>query len=126
MDRDRSGFHRNRLEGGLLALSVALLLALPLLVNLQGCGRTSSSGYCPVGSTMCQCDPAGACTWCGNTLCDGKETCKTCPGDCGSCNPACGDGKCDPGETCSSCSADCGKCPKACGDGKCDPKANES
>ena len=125
MDMNHAPPSRFRLEGGLLTLAVGLLLAMPLIVNLQGCGRTQLNGGCPAGNTQCQCDPQGVCSWCGNTLCDGQETCLTCPGDCGKCTSACGDGTCDAGETCKDCSADCGKCPTACGDGKCDPKANE-
>ncbi len=52
---------------------------------------------------------------CGDALCNGTETCSTCPGDCGACCP---NGACDNGETCSTCAADCGACP-VCGDTKC-------
>ena len=45
---------------------------------------------------------------CGNGTCNGKETCKTCPADCGVCPPVCGDGKCQAPETCSTCAKDCG------------------
>ena len=41
---------------------------------------------------------------CGDGLCDGGESCATCPSDCGAC--VCGDGTCSAGE-CSSCPADC-------------------
>ncbi|MBM4352741.1 MAG: hypothetical protein FJ109_02940 [Deltaproteobacteria bacterium] len=58
---------------------------------------------------------AGAAPKCGDALCNGTETCSTCPGDCGACCP---NGKNDFGETCSTCAADCGACP-VCGDGKC-------
>ena len=127
MNETHSGPSRShrRMERGLMTFAVMALLLLPAALYLHGCGRTTMSGYCPAGSTMCECDVAGDCTWCGNLLCDGQESCTTCPGDCGKCNAACGDGTCDPGETCSSCSADCGKCPDKCGDGKCDKAAGE-
>lgn len=49
---------------------------------------------------------------CGNGLCDGFETCTSCPSDCKPC-PRCGDGSCNGVETCLSCSRDCGTCPNA-------------
>ncbi len=51
---------------------------------------------------------------CGDSLCEGPETCDLCP-ECGPC-PFCGDGSCNGGESCATCS-DCGPCP--CGDGFC-------
>ncbi len=61
-------------------------------------------------------------SFCGNSYCDGTETCSSCEDDCGPCPPTCGDGTCDVsvGETCYNCQSDCGLC---CGDGVCD--ANE-
>jgi beta propeller repeat protein len=56
---------------------------------------------------------------CGDGLCNGTETCSSCPADCGVCPPACGDGTCNGTETCSSCPQDCGACPPVCGDGTC-------
>ena len=82
---------------------------------------------------------------CGDTLCNGEETCNTCEQDCGRCASVCGDGicstdefqsgsciidcgeppaycgdeTCDPGESCVTCIADCGHCPPECGDGEC-------
>jgi hypothetical protein len=59
---------------------------------------------------------------CGDGVCNGTETCSSCSGDCGACmtTPRCGDGVCNlPGESCSSCSDDCGACPPRCGDGTC-------
>jgi hypothetical protein len=43
---------------------------------------------------------------CGDTVCNGTESCYSCPQDCGQC---CGNSQCEAsyGETCSSCSADC-------------------
>lgn len=66
-------------------------------------------------------------TWCGDGDCNGSETGKTCPADCGISSP-CGDGWCYKSETCTSCPLDCGSCAGAaatptCGNGKCD--ANE-
>jgi len=49
---------------------------------------------------------------CGNGACSAKETCTSCPQDCGVC-PApevCGDATCQASETCSSCPQDCGTC----------------
>src|SRR6185295_9256439 len=55
---------------------------------------------------------------CGDAICNGNETCSTCPDDCGSCSVAiCGDGICQSGESCSSCSSDCGTCSGSPGDG---------
>lgn len=51
---------------------------------------------------------------CGDGTCNGEETCKSCPKDCGSCPPPppiCGDGTCNGQETCSTCPSDCGQCP---------------
>jgi len=50
---------------------------------------------------------------CGDGACrGGRESCSTCPADCGTCSaPSCGDGTCAATETCSTCSADCGACP---------------
>jgi len=57
---------------------------------------------------------------CGDNVCNGAETCGTCPGDCGACPVTCPDGTCDSTETCSSCPSDCGACPVSCGNGACD------
>lgn len=58
---------------------------------------------------------------CGDMICNGEESCSTCPRDCGACPPPvdvpvelfCGDTMCTAsrGETCSSCPSDCGACP---------------
>ncbi len=50
---------------------------------------------------------------CGDNLCNGAETCKTCAGDCGKCpvEAVCGDNSCNGTETCNSCALDCGACP---------------
>lgn len=46
---------------------------------------------------------------CGNGVCDEKETCSSCPEDCGSCPPVCGNNKCEYGEDEWTCCDDC-KC----------------
>ncbi len=62
---------------------------------------------------------------CGDAICEGDETCATCPDDCGVCPevPVCGDGVCSGDETCETCPGDCGECPSeaepVCGDGSC-------
>ncbi|MEI8259833.1 MAG: hypothetical protein WCJ30_29600, partial [Deltaproteobacteria bacterium] len=43
---------------------------------------------------------------CGDSVCEGAETCDSCPHDC-PCPPRCGDGVCAGGETCASCPGDC-------------------
>ncbi|MFO0652125.1 MAG: hypothetical protein U0326_38255 [Polyangiales bacterium] len=58
---------------------------------------------------------------CGDGICNGEESCSSCPRDCGACPPPvdvpvelfCGDSMCSAsrGETCSSCPSDCGACP---------------
>lgn len=48
---------------------------------------------------------------CGDTICNGAETCATCPSDCGVCPPSCGDNDCNGDETCWTCAEDCGECP---------------
>ena len=52
---------------------------------------------------------------CGDSDCNGSETCNNCPEDCGQCQPQCGDGQCTGSETCSSCPADCDQCPSGGG-----------
>lgn len=51
-------------------------------------------------------DCAARCMTCGNSVCDPRETCRSCPGDC-TCAAVCGDNFCDPGETASTCKGDC-------------------
>ncbi|MEO7732415.1 MAG: kelch repeat-containing protein, partial [Kofleriaceae bacterium] len=63
------------------------------------------------GKLGCEDPDCGAlCARCGDAVCDAVESCRLCPGDCGTCH-VCGDLQCDPGETCSSCPGDCGPCP---------------
>jgi hypothetical protein len=50
-------------------------------------------------------------------MCNGSETCSSCPVDCGACLPSCGDGTCNGSETCSSCPGDCGPCTITLNDG---------
>lgn len=101
---------------------------------------------CPSGYTCDRdfcCQPPGP--FCGDRSCDTaeREDCRTCPGDCGPCEPVCGNAVCEPGEdgqscpadcptcgdricdpeigeTCTTCSADCGPCPVVCGNGTCE------
>ena len=47
---------------------------------------------------------------CGDASCNGSETCVTCVGDCGACEPECGDAECNGDETCLTCEEDCGAC----------------
>jgi hypothetical protein len=85
-------------------------------LSARGCGN----GVCSSKETCSTC-PAdcGACPpSCGDRACNGTETCITCPGDCGPCPTSCGDGFCNGAETCGTCVADCGACP-SCGDGAC-------
>lgn len=51
---------------------------------------------------------------CGDGQCNNGETCESCAGDCGQCDP-CGNGQCDNGETCETCASDCGACDTCAG-----------
>lgn len=53
-----------------------------------------------------------------------RESCYTCPGDCGRC-VGCGDGRCAADEDCASCNVDCGAC-SVCGNGRCEMDRFES
>lgn len=56
---------------------------------------------------------------CPNGTCEGDESCRTCPEDCGADCPICGNGVCEPPtETTETCAPDCPPC--NCGDGVCD------
>jgi pimeloyl-ACP methyl ester carboxylesterase len=50
---------------------------------------------------------------CGDGVCNGSESCKSCAEDCKKCpeGTTCGDGKCDPKERCEICPEDCKPCP---------------
>lgn len=69
----------------------------------QGCPRGfTPRGRCPPGSYEIG-------FVCGDSICNGSETCFNCEGDCGGCAP-CGDGSCTGTEHCSNCPIDCGVC----------------
>jgi len=78
------------------------------------CGDSSCNGTETCGSCSADC---GACpAFCGDSSCNGNETCGSCETDCGACPvippaPSCGNGICDEGEACDTCSVDCGICP---------------
>ena len=81
------------------------------------CGQCQPGSFCTDSGT-CQPDQPFACGdgWCDPNM---KETCQTCPWDCGKC-AVCGDGLCDwMTESCETCPWDCGEC-TVCGDGWCD------
>jgi hypothetical protein len=74
--------------------------------GLSGCADPDCWASCtPLCPPAASCDP----NWprCGDNTCDPRETCRTCPADCGACAPACGDHFCDPGETVATCKSDC-------------------
>ena len=50
---------------------------------------------------------------CGDDICLPKESCSTCPLDCGPC-PFCGDGLCNQTDGCHNCPEDCGACEGEC------------
>ena len=80
------------------------------------CGSTSYSQYdsdCYSGGVCCsECNfDISSDNYCGDSSCNGSETCSTCPSDCGECPTECGNGNCEDGETCSTCPTDCGSCP---------------
>ncbi len=80
------------------------------------CGDTRCNGE----ETCVSCpEDCGDCpSSCGDSACDDGETCRTCPQDCGDCDP-CGNSVCEPGEDCNTCPQDCGRC-DTCGDDTCD------
>lgn len=67
---------------------------------------------CQYGCSNGVCKPPPT-AFCGNSVCDGNETCSTCSTDCGSCplnqTVLCGNGFCDSSESYSTCPADCPK-----------------
>ncbi len=81
------------------------------------CGDTMCNGEetCSTCVPDCgQCPPT-----CSDKVCNGQETCSSCPFDCGVCAPVCGDNSCNGAETCTVCALDCGACPPVCGDKTC-------
>jgi hypothetical protein len=62
--------------------------------TVLGAGYTGnlSCNACAIVSSACVAPPT-----CGDTTCNGTETCETCPGDCGAC---CGNGTINSGEDC--------------------------
>lgn len=74
--------------------------------GLAGCADPDCWMVCnPTCSPGVACDAAAP--HCGDGTCDGVETCRMCPEDCGACPAVCGDSFCDPGETAASCPGDC-------------------
>jgi cysteine-rich repeat protein len=73
-----------------------------------GCDDDDCWGTC---APLCLPDaPAASCptkSRCGDSNCDGIESCRVCPGDCGACPVECGDGFCDAAESVASCPGDC-------------------
>jgi hypothetical protein len=59
--------------------------------------------------TVESCAPPVPVPVCGDTLCEGEETCSTCPQDCGAC-PTCNDGLQNQGETGVDCGGPCPAC----------------
>jgi len=78
------------------------------------CNMSSTGSY--VGALPCM-------DHCSDNICNGDETCTSCPIDCVTC-VSCGDGSCNGNEDCTTCSADCGICPSFCGDNTCDATEN--
>lgn len=81
------------------------------------CGDTICNGF----ETCYTCvEDCGQCASCGDNHCSFAENCTNCPADCTLC--ICGDGSCDaPMEDCAGCTADCGECGSVeCGDGTCE------
>lgn len=76
-----------------------------------------AGGFYVVAATPYDATPAA----CGDSVCNGGETCATCAADCGTCAPYCRDGVCNGSESCSTCAEDCGSCPSGdvCGTGVC-------
>lgn len=80
--------------------------------TLAGCADDDCWGRC---SPLCVPDaPAASCVMtprCGDGVCDGVESCRTCASDCtvgsGACPLLCGDGYCDSPENATSCPGDC-------------------
>lgn len=80
------------------------------------CGDSTCNGDETCESCSSDCGLCPGINICGNGLCSVEETALNCPQDCGSQSP-CGNGRCDSSETHSSCPQDC---PSVCGDTICD------
>lgn len=66
---------------------------------------TVCTPLCPPGTSSC-----GTLLRCGDGVCSGNESCRSCPSDCAvgiACTAACGDFFCDAGETNVGCPGDC-------------------
>ncbi len=79
--------------------------------SVMGAGYTGSltCTSCVIGTANCVAPPT-----CGDTTCNGSETCSTCPGDCGAC---CGNGDIDPSEQCDGLNLNGGTCATVLGAG---------
>src|SRR5581483_2634830 len=72
-------------------------------------GPKCGDGICNGAETCSSCPHDCHGCVCGDQICGRNENCGSCPADCGAC-PVCGDHKCNGGEDCASCSGDCGAC----------------
>jgi hypothetical protein len=72
------------------------------LVGKSGTGIFNIDHFNPV--------TGGTAPVCGDSVCEGTETCSSCAADCGTCAAVCGNGSCQSGEDCNNCAADCGGC----------------
>jgi hypothetical protein len=73
-------------------------------------GGTQTSSNCGPTQTRA-CNTQACVPFCGDTSCNGTESCSSCSTDCGSCGGSfCGDGSCNSNEGCGTCSSDCGSC----------------
>jgi hypothetical protein len=66
-------------------------------------GPSSAASTGPGGTSSVS---SGSPAVCGDLVCNGAETCLTCPNDCEECSGDCGNGVCDAGES-ASCPQDC-------------------
>jgi hypothetical protein len=83
-------------------------------------GEAGQGGQGGQGGQAGQGGQGGSAPMCGDAVCNGDETCDSCPADCDVCPAVCGDLLCQAPETCDSCPDDCGICPPVCGDGVCE------